>query len=60
MKCTRHVCSLVIVTRSCTDIISEEAIKKVGLKVEPHSKSYGVDYQHKTTGYLETFGHIFC
>lgn len=33
LKCARHVCSLVIDIESCTDVISEDIIKKLRLKL---------------------------
>ena len=42
VKCMEQICSLMINTESCTDVISEEAVKKLGLKVEPHSEPYDV------------------
>lgn len=34
--CARQVFSLAIDTRSCIDVISEEIVKRLGLKVKPH------------------------
>ena len=36
VKCNNQVCSLVIDSGSCTNVVSEEAVKILGLIVEPH------------------------
>ncbi|KAG5548580.1 hypothetical protein RHGRI_014064 [Rhododendron griersonianum] len=40
VKCNDQVCSLVIDTGSCTNAVSEEAVKKLGLIVDPHPEPY--------------------
>ncbi|KAI8554950.1 hypothetical protein RHMOL_Rhmol05G0135800 [Rhododendron molle] len=40
VKCNDQVCSLVIDTGSCTNAVSEEAVKKLGLTVDPHPEPY--------------------
>lgn len=40
VRCKGQLCSLVIDTRSCTNVVSEDAVKKLGLKVEPHPEPY--------------------
>lgn len=42
VNCEGQICSLVIDTGSCTNVVSEDAVKKSGLMTEPHPEPYHV------------------
>ena len=48
----KYICSLVIDTGSCINAISEDAVQKLGLKVEPLRKSLlcCMGHKHKVEG----------
>lgn len=60
VKCAGQVCYLVINTRSCIDVISEKAVKKLELGwALPGAVWCWMDNQYKAKGYQKMFGHIY-
>lgn len=48
VRCNEQLCSMVIDGGSCTNVISEDACKKLGLKTEPHLAPYKVTWVNDT------------
>jgi hypothetical protein len=47
-KCQGKICSLVIDSESCANIVSLEMVNKLKLKAEPHPKPYEISWFKKS------------
>jgi len=57
-KCQGKICSLVIDSESCANIVSLEMVNKLKLKAEPHPKPYEISW-FKKSGEVKVIKHCF-
>ena len=51
-RCTSHgkVCSVIVDSGSCTNVVSDEMVKKLGLKIEKHPNPYRIHWLENSGG----------